>query len=145
MAEALLRHRLSERGLDVRYRVRSAGVIARDGGLAPPMALRAGSEHGVDLSLHGATRLTAELIRGADLVVAMDRSNAEDILNLVPDVGRRLCLLSQFAADSPDFDIPDPMGASIEAFRESYRRIAAGIDGLVGIMFKAEEAGEAAE
>ncbi len=139
MAEGLLKRRLTERRLDGSYRVRSAGVIAREGDLAPREAVRVAAEHGVDLSTHLATPLTADLVDGANLVVAMDRSNVEDILNLVPDLGPRLRLLNQFA-EGAGFDVPDPMGLSTEAFRESYRQIAAGVDGLVEGLAKAAEA-----
>lgn len=131
MAAGLLKRRLAERGLSARYNIRSAGIIAWDGGISPLDALEAAAEQGVDLSTHLATPLTRELIKEAALVVAMDRANVEHILNLVPDLGPRLRLLNQFAADAPGFDVPDPMGCPIEVFRESYRLIQAGIEGLV--------------
>jgi len=136
MAEELLKKRLAETGLAEHYRVRSAGIIAQRDQVPPTEAVRAAAEHGVDLRRHLSTPLTAELIDAAFLVVAMDRMNVEHILNLVPDLGTRLRLLTQFlhrAADSNErqvLDVPDPIGGSPERYRESYRLIAAGITGL---------------
>jgi protein-tyrosine phosphatase len=131
MAEGLLKLRLTERGLADSYQVRSAGIIAREGNVPPLDAVRAAGELRVDLSKHSATPLTSKLLADADLVVAMDRSNVEHILNLVPDLGTRLRLLKQYARGARGFDIPDPMGYPIEIFRESYQEIQEGIDGLV--------------
>jgi protein-tyrosine-phosphatase len=74
----------------------------------------------------------------------MDRMNVELILNLVPDLGSRLRLMTSFAATGGEptpgggrglraspFDVPDPMGGPPELYQESYRRIAAGIAGLL--------------
>lgn len=137
LAEALLKQRLAERGLAARYRVHSAGIIARQGQIPPPDAVRAAAEQGVDITKHAATPLTPQLLTEADLVVAMDRSNVEHILNLVPGLVPRLRLLKQYEPGARGFDIPDPMGYPIEIFRDSYRQIGAGIDGLVGALERA--------
>ncbi len=134
MAEGLLKLKLAERGLAERYRVRSAGIIAGRDHVAPLEAVRAAAEHAVDLAGHLSTPLTAALLRESDLVVAMDRMNAEHILNLVPELAPRLRLLNQLAAGARSFDVPDPIGCPIEVYRESYRQIAAGVEGLVATL-----------
>ena len=143
MAEELLKQRLNAAGLGERYRVRSAGIIARRDQVPPIEAVRAAAEYGVDLRRHLSTPLTAALLERAALVVAMDRMNVELILNLVPDLGSRLRLMTSFAeqdaAAGDDgagdwvgrFDVPDPMGESPEVYQESYRRIADGVAGLL--------------
>jgi protein-tyrosine-phosphatase len=137
MAEALLKQRLTERGLADRYRIQSAGIIARQGLGPPPDAVRAAAERGVDITQHLSTPLTRELLNQADLVVAMDRSNVEHILNLVPGLVPRLRLLKQYEPGARGFDIPDPMGYPIEIFRDSYNQITLGIDGLVEALARA--------
>jgi protein-tyrosine-phosphatase len=136
LAEVLLRDRLAERGLDARYQVRSAGVIARRDNLPPPEAVKAAAEVGGNIRDHLSTPLTAELLDSSAMVIAMDRMNVEHILNLVPDLGPRLHLLKQFLPHPPDpkdprrFDIQDPIGGSPEVYRKSYGEIAASITGL---------------
>lgn len=144
MAEGLLKRMLAERGLADRYRVRSAGIIARRDHVSPLEAVRAAAEHAVDLAGHLSTPLTPALLRESDLVVAMDRMNAEHILNLVPELSPRLRLLNQFAAGARSFDVPDPIGCSMEVYRESYRQIAAGVEGLVASL-ATEELGPRSE
>ena len=156
MAEELLKKRLSEAGLLERYRVHSAGIIARRDQVPPIEAVRAATEYGVDLRRHLSTPLTKALLERASLVVAMDRMNVELILNLVPDLGSRLRLMMSFAGQEIEptpgdgeewggrasrFDVPDPMGESPELYRESYRRIADGVDGLLRSLRKSEPAG----
>jgi protein-tyrosine phosphatase len=136
MAEELMKKRLAEVGWQDRYHVRSAGIIARRDQVPPVEAVRVAAEHGVDLRHHLSTPLTVDLLHDADQVVAMDRMNVELILNMVPDLGPRLRLLAQFAAQAPGattatFDVPDPMGGPPELYRASYRLIAAGIAGFL--------------
>jgi protein arginine phosphatase len=142
MAEELMKKRLSEAGLLERYHVHSAGIIARLDQVPPIEAVRAAEAYGVDLRHHLSTPLTAALLERASLVVAMDRMNVELILNLVPDLGPRLRLMTSFAEAGAEptamggrranpFDVPDPMGGPPELYRESYRRIADGIAGLL--------------
>jgi len=137
MAEELMKKRLAELGRAERYRVRSAGIIAQRDQVPPIEAVRAAAEHQVDLRRHLSTPLTAELIDRAYLVVAMDRMNVEHILNLVPDLGPRLRLLTQFIRHPVEtfgqgvLDVPDPIGGSPERYRQSYQLIAAGVGGLI--------------
>ena len=75
MAEALLRERLREHGVDVT--VSSAG-LSFDGREATREAIDAGAAYDVDLSSHRSRIMTADLIAGADLVVAMERMHARE-------------------------------------------------------------------
>ena len=70
MAEALLREAAAARGLD-QVVVSSAGTGAWDGAPASEGAYLVGLENGLDLSNHRARLLTRELVRGADLILAM--------------------------------------------------------------------------
>jgi protein-tyrosine-phosphatase len=139
MAEELFRQRIAKHGLADRFRVRSAGIIAGKDHVPPLEAIRTAAEHDVDIRGHLSRPLTADLLDQSDLVVAMDRSNVEHILNLLPDLGPRLRLLKQYADDADDYDVPDPMGCPIEVFRESYRQIASGIDGLIAAIEEEEK------
>ncbi len=131
LAEALAKRLLAERGLAARYRIRSAGTIAGHGYISPPEAVRVGAENGLDIKPHLTTPLSRDLVEEADLVIAVDRSVAEQILDLVPDLGPRLKLLTQFASMPGVFDVPDPIGESRDVYEEAFRRIDAGVRGLV--------------
>ncbi len=92
MAEVLLRDRLEQVGVEVH--VHSAGLLA--GG-------RPASEHGVavmrarglDLTGHRSRRMTAELLRDADLVIAMAREHVREAVVLEPDAFPRTFTLRE--------------------------------------------------
>ncbi len=131
-AEALCRQRLEQLGMADQFEVSSAGIIARGNDVATLEAIQVAGNHGVDVRKHLSTTLTAELLEAAYLVVAMDRMNVEHILNLVPDLGSRLRLLSSFDADrEPGAAVQDPIGQPLSFYDETYRQIEAGIDGLI--------------
>jgi protein-tyrosine phosphatase len=68
-AEGLARRLATERGVDVEFA--SAGEIALDGDRCPGDAVAAAREHGVDLSLHRARRLTVADRSAVDKVVPL--------------------------------------------------------------------------
>jgi protein-tyrosine phosphatase len=79
MAEALLKRSLRDAGLDRNYAVRSAGVGALPGSPAARGAVDAARARGVDVAAHRARRLTPEMTREADIVVALDEVVEEEI------------------------------------------------------------------
>ena len=66
-AAAVLRRTVGSSGI----RVESAGLIG-PGRPSPPDAVVAAAERGIDLSTHRSRLVTSELVRAADLIVAMD-------------------------------------------------------------------------
>src|SRR5258706_10919652 len=70
MAEALLRARLEQRGVDAT--VSSAGITF-EGRAATDEAIKAAAGYGVDITRHRSRIMSAELLDGADLIIAMER------------------------------------------------------------------------
>lgn len=62
--------------------VASAGTDARDGQSVPDTGLLVAREHGLELRDHRAVRLDPAMIAQADLVLAMARRHARDVLEL---------------------------------------------------------------
>ena len=155
MAEAFLRRRLSELGVEAR--VHSAGRLFDDqpasaDGVAVLRAM------GIDASEHRSRRLTAEMAAGADLVLCMAREHVRDVALISTELWPRAFTIKelvrraeQVGARSPDQpfdewlakvhagrtmtdilgssrddDVADPIGAS----RAFYRRTAAELDEL---------------
>ncbi|MGD2116223.1 MAG: low molecular weight protein-tyrosine-phosphatase, partial [Acidobacteriota bacterium] len=78
-AEAVMRSLIAERGLDGRVEVDSAGTIAYHAGDgADERMQRAAAERGYALESI-ARQVEPEDFERADLIVAMDRSNVEDL------------------------------------------------------------------
>lgn len=115
LADALARKVIVERGLsDVE--VLSAGTSAWDGAPASDGALLVGMERNLDLSQHRSQTLTRELVRDADLVLAMGPHHLERIEAL--GGGGKAHLLTDFASRGTSArPINDPIGGELEVYR----------------------------
>ncbi len=157
MAEALLRRRLDERGVDA-VAVTSAGTHA-SAGAATEIAATVAAEMGGTLRGHRATRVERGLLESADLTVAMTAGHVTDLVQEAPDLADRVFKLSELArlageheprgrgesltdyvvrigagrSERPwiqsrtDADVVDPIGEG----STFYRRVAEQIDGLL--------------
>ncbi len=100
--------RLLAAGLGPTVTVESAGTAAVVGQpIAAEMAALLQAD-GIDTTGFTARQVTADLLRGADLVLALARENLEGVAELMPDVLERaftLTELARFAAASPSDDV----------------------------------------
>jgi protein-tyrosine-phosphatase len=115
LAEAIARKVAIERGLqDVE--AMSAGTSAHDGAPASDGSLLVGMERNMDISTHRAQTLTRELVRSADLILAMGPHHLERVEALG---GRgHAYLLADFASHgSSTRAISDPVGAELDVYR----------------------------
>ena len=156
MAEALLRHRLADAGVEAR--VSSAGLLDDD---------RPASEHGVTilgsrgipLDEHRSRRMTVEHLRQADLVLGMAREHVREAVLLVPEIWPRAFTLKELVrraakvgprrhepfgdwvaevgegrtrrellGSSQDDDVADPYGMA----KSAYEKTAGELDELIG-------------
>ena len=115
IAEAIARKVTIERGLS-ELEIVSAGTSAWDGAPASDGALLVGMERGIDLSQHRAQTLTKDLVRDADLVLAMGPHHLERI-EALGGAGRSY-LLTDFASHGASArPVNDPIGAELEVYR----------------------------
>ncbi len=110
LAEALVRREVQTRRMEVS--VSSAGTRATAGVPASPLSVLAASRRGADLSAHRSRPLDPELLRGADLVLAMTQ---EQLRVLRTEGGRELSvgLVTDFLPPAHDHHgraVPDPFG-----------------------------------
>ena len=115
IAEAVARKVIVERGLsDVD--LQSAGTSAWDGAPASDGALLVGMERNLDLSQHRSQTLTRELVRDADLVLAMGPHHLERIEALGGE--GKAYLLTDFASHGASSrPVNDPIGGELEVYR----------------------------
>jgi protein-tyrosine-phosphatase len=115
MAEAVARKIAIERGLsDVE--ATSAGTSAYDGSPASDGALLVGIERNMDLGAHRAQTLTRDLVRNADLILAMGPHHLERIEAL--GGGGKAYLLADFASRGASMRaISDPIGMELDVYR----------------------------
>lgn len=125
MAEGIFRQLVAERmGCasneveDRGVRVMSAGLAAMMGGPAAREAINVCAESGIDLKGHESQPVTANLVRHADLILAMTRSHRNALLAEWPDASDRVKLVHRSG-----LDIADPIGGSPEVYRQCAAQI----------------------
>lgn len=122
LAAALLSRLIEEKGLQG-VSVSSAGVGAQDGAPASDGAYLVALEAGLDLSAHRATQLRPDLVREANLILAMSPSH----LRRVAEFGGagKAMLLSEYATGGAGTEeIPDPFGGDVHAYRETLQNLS---------------------
>jgi protein-tyrosine phosphatase len=158
LAEALLRRRLQDAGLDAD--VASAGIAAPPDATPDPKLQRVATEHGVDVSTHRSQRLEPAHIAAADLIVVMTRSHARQVRDIDPAAAGHVVTLraaawkaralasrpmpfsdwvESLAADGPEserassssHDIADPIGRPLRRYREMAAEVEASVSSLV--------------
>lgn len=96
--------------------VSSAGTDAWDGGAATDEALLVGMERGLDIAAHRSRKLTREIVRDADLILAMSPQHLAAARRLAGE--GKAHLLSHYAsAGGSNRMIGDPFGGDLEAYR----------------------------
>jgi protein-tyrosine-phosphatase len=115
LAESIGRKVIVERALaDVE--VQSAGTSAWDGAPASDGALLVGMERNLDLSQHRAQTLTRELVRDADLILAMGPHHLERI-EALGGAGKSY-LVTDFASRGASArPVNDPIGGELDVYR----------------------------
>ncbi len=120
MAEVIARDLLaSERKLrpeqleDAGVQVISAGAFASAGAPASAEAVAALAKAGLDLSKHRSRRLSAEMIRDADVIYGMTRAHVEAVLRMAPNAAQKTFRLD------PAADIEDPIGSDTTVYQRT--------------------------
>jgi len=119
-------------------RVSSAGTWGLDGEPAARHAVEVCSERGIDLSGHVARRLSPEMIRESDLILAMEIEHLQGVLDLVPDALGKTRMLGQYGsqANPIDKEIRDPYGRPRKAYVSCFKEIEAHVDALFEELLK---------
>jgi protein-tyrosine-phosphatase len=130
MAAGLLEHRLPLDVMD-RVTVGSAGTCGMHGQVATENAVKAMADLGFDITAHRARRLTRELTRGADLIVAMEKVHLKEIKRIYGWGRPNARLLGEFGLPSESREIEDPIGQPLHAYQACLERLRPCIDGLI--------------
>ena len=136
-AEAIMRHVLSEAGLDSWVEVDSAGTGAwHVGDAADPRARAAAARRGINL--HGIARqVTREDLDSFDLILAADADNQRDLLALAGEDParrgkvRRLRDFDQASVNTGKLDVPDPYFGGPDGFDQVLDIVDAACRGLL--------------
>ncbi len=134
MAEALLKKKLEEKNRsDVE--VLSAGTMMLVGSGASDATKDILFSEGMDVSAHRSQRVSKEMIRKSDVIIAMERAHEERILQIDPEAKNRVFLLKEFARiNGNNPDLADPIGMSLEFYRKVFDTIKVAVEKIVEII-----------
>jgi protein-tyrosine-phosphatase len=157
MAEALLRAAAERHGCSIE--VESVGTWAYFGNPATDEAVEVLRQRGIDLSPHRSRPLEPSALAEADVVVAMTSVHRREILQIAPEVERKLILMKELVemgleGELPDaaearlerllgaprpkwrraLDLDDPIGKPIGAYERAVAEIEVGIEVLVAAL-----------
>ena len=124
VAEAVLRNRLQERGMDD-WTVRSAGTWAIQERAAAKNSIRVLAERGMDIADHRSRMVTNEILDQADLILCMESGHVEALKAEFPEAAHRIHLLSAMAGEKTS--ISDPYRGPLE----EYKRMATIVTDLI--------------
>ncbi len=108
-------------------KVQSAGVAAFSGSLASWGALRAAERHGIDLTAHRSSQLTAPLVRWADLILTMSAEHLAAV-DALGGAGRA-ALITAFGLSADESlevseeGVLDPMGGDDAVYEETFEQL----------------------
>ena len=129
MAAAIAAHELSARGWH-HVAVRSAGTGAAEGAGASPETDTVLKEHGIEPQPHFSQMLTGEMVRWADLILAMSLSHVYTVNDL--GGGEKVALITDFLeGEEVSSGVEDPYGAGIEAYRRTFDQLEHAVQGLM--------------
>lgn len=124
MAETITRDYLSGRALANTIETASAGTGCLAGEPASLPARKVMMEMGLANEEHRATPLTKEAIEEAQLILTMTRRHRQYVLDLVPEAGDKVFLLTEYAQGENEVDISDPFGGDVAIYRLCAGQIA---------------------
>jgi protein-tyrosine-phosphatase len=136
LAEGIARDEVQKRGWK-HVSVASAGVAARPGDAASGHAVTVARRHGIDIGQHRSQPLTRDLVKWADLVLAMGPSHLDGVWRL--GGAEKGLTLGDFASGAEDgYSIRDPFGGPEAVYQETYdelrRLIGQALDRLAPIL-----------
>jgi protein-tyrosine phosphatase len=132
-AEGVFRKLVREENLEHLFEIDSAGTHAYHIGEPPDERAQAAcARRGVDISGLRGRKATADDIRKFDYILAMDRENYQNLLEIT-DTGyeNRVRLFMEFAPDRPEEEVPDPYFGGASGFDRVLDMIEAAARGLL--------------
>jgi len=131
MAEGILKKMLEDKGVG-NLEVSSAGTHGLSNAPASLFAMEVAGDRNIDLSGHRSRRLTPEMIKEADLILAMSQEHLDFISRIDRRVEDRTFLLKAFpqvnsasnkGRNDGVLSIEDPIGRSLDDYERSFVEI----------------------
>jgi len=131
-AEGVFRDKVEQANLSAQISIDSAGTHAYHVGNPPDERAQAAAlKRNIDLSKQRARRVTVADFESFDYVIAMDRSNADDLLSICPaEYEDRVQLFLDYA-NSDETEVPDPYYGQGQGFEMVLNLVEDASDGLL--------------
>jgi protein-tyrosine phosphatase len=145
-AEGVMRKLVTDAGLEDRIELDSAGTGSWHVGAKPdPRATAAAKAAGFELAGRART-VTGEDFDRFDMILAMDRFNASELLGMAPggEGAEKVRLLREFDPTSSgdwNLDVPDPYEGGERGFSQALKLIEAACRGLLDELRRREPVG----
>ena len=141
MAEGVFRRVAEEEGVLHLFEIDSAGLGDWHIGQAPDArAQGAARNRGIDISGQSARQVTSADYTRFDLLLAMDDSNYEELIQLAPKSARhKVRRFLDFAPQAGTKDVPDPFYGGREGFDHALDLIEDAARGLLADLLAADE------
>ena len=137
-AEGVFRHKVEQAGLNKSIKIDSAGTHAYHVGDPPDArATKAALNRGFDLSKQKARKVKNKDFDKYDYVIAMDRSNQNNLLSICPEgLEDKVQLFLDFASKTETSEVPDPYYGSGNGFEMVLDLVEDAADGLIAHLQK---------
>jgi len=113
-----------------KVKISSAGTSTLMGLKPTELAVKALRERGVDIFSHRSTPLNRNLVEKADLILVMSNFHKKMVSEISSIKEGKIFLLKEFASGHKE-EIPDPIGESLETYRQCAREIEREIRALI--------------
>ncbi len=137
-AEGVFRHVVKQHNLQDQISIDSAGTHAYHIGESPDSRSQSTAlSRGINLSAQRARKAVAEDFERFDYVIAMDRSNYEDLKQLGQGANlSKLHLFMSFAKAWDNDEVPDPYYGGANGFEEVFDMVQSASEGLLEHILK---------
>lgn len=133
-AENIMNHLIQQAGLEAQIQCDSAGTAGYHVGAKPDRRMTmAANAHGIEM--RGQARMfEAADLETFDLILAMDRSNYQNILALDPagNSAHKVKMMCSFCREYSDQEVPDPYYGGADGFDYVIRLLMDACEGLLG-------------
>jgi tRNA threonylcarbamoyl adenosine modification protein (Sua5/YciO/YrdC/YwlC family) len=133
MAKGLMEKFVNEAGFAEKVRINSAGTSTFAGIGAAPNTVSVMREEGVDVSGHIGKNINKDMLKRSDIVFVMEKAHKDFIVNIMPEMEDKIRLLREGQ------DIPDPIGRSLEEYRNIRKVIKEEVQDIFLEIFKEEK------
>lgn len=142
-AEAVMRRKLQDRGLERWFEISSAGTGNWHVGEAPDArATQTASVRGYDMSELRAKQILENDFKYYDLVLAMDRSNVANMRRVCPSgCLSKIGLLMGYVPQAPIDEVPDPYYGNEDGFDHVLNMLEDACDNLINTVCEQKRIG----